>query len=882
MKPLFRLPIRRKLHQELEDEFAFHLDMRVSELMARGWTQEAARAEARRRFGDIDDARAFCEKTDHRLGKRLMRTEFLTELRQDIGYAFRSLRRAPGFTLVATLTLALGIGATTAIFSVVRGIVLRPLPYLEPDRLALLAAVYEGDNEPYLSPANAYDWRSRNRSFSSMAIVEGHTAILTGAGDPERIRGYNVDADYFRILGVEPIIGRLVFTPEEAAWQGNKAVVLSEVMWRTRFGSDPTLIGRQITLDNERYRVVGVAPAERGWPGNSMVWYPFTIDPARLADGRGAWYVNLIGRLKPGVTLASAKEDLRTIGLQLEKEYPDANTGLGATAVPLHEWITGDLKRPLFVLLGGVAFVLLIACANVANLLLVRGVAREGELAVRTALGAGRGRLVRQLATESMVLSLIGAAGGLLFAVLATSLLVKAAPASIPRLSAIHTDGAVLLFAFGVSTVTGLLFGLLPARLVVRRDLACTIRESGRSGGRRAGGARVRRLLIVGEVALAVMLLSGAGLLIRSFDRLVRVDPGFRTEGSVSFALSLPDAKFPTREHQAAFVASMMERLRSIPGVQAAGTALGMPLTAFSWNFNFAIAGRPPLQPSQQPTAEIRVATPGYFATMGMPIVAGRGFTEADRAGGQKVMIISEAAALRFFPGENPLGRYITSSWSRGDATLEGEVIGVVGDAKQSSLATATLPQFWAPYDQWPVTSFNVVLHSARELQSVVADARRVIKELDSELALAQVKTLDTVLAESVAQPRFYMILLSAFAGVALLLSAIGIYGVIAYLVGQRTREIGIRVALGASRQRVAGLIVREGIALTSAGLVLGVLGALAVTRLMGALLFDVAPTDPVTFVAVAMLLAAVGVGASFIPALRAAQVDPAMTMRAE
>jgi putative ABC transport system permease protein len=881
VKPLFRLPVRRSPEQELEDEFAFHLEMRTEELVAQGWSRAAAREEARRRFGDLEDARRYCRHTDHHRGKRLMRIELLTELRQDIGFALRALRRAPGFALVAALTLALGIGANTAIFSVVRGVLLRPLPFQDPHELVLVAASYEGRTSPYISPANAYDWRDRNQSFSSLSIVGSHSAVLTEAGDPERLRGFDVSADFFTTLGVKPVTGRLTFSPEEAAWQGPRSVILAEALWRSRFGSDSAIVNRAITLDNEQYRVVGVAPEGSTWPAGAAIWFPFTFDPAQLPGSRGAVYLNAIARLKPGVTLERAEVDMRSVAGRLAEIYPDNNAGLSATVVPLREWITGSIDRPLYILLGGVGFVLLIACANVANLLLVRGIGRESELAVRAALGAGRGRLVRQLVTENLVLSLVGALAGLALAAVGIRLLVGAAPSSIPRLGSIQLDGMVLGFTFAVALVTGLLFGILPARLVVRPDLARTLREGGRGSGRKAG-SRSRRALVIAEVALSVMLLAGAGLLIRSFNRLMSVDPGFRTAGSISFSLSLPAAKYPLGPRQTDFVRGMMERMQGIPGVQAAGGAMGMPLTGFSFQFSMEVEGRPAASASDQPSAEVRIATPGYFQAMGIPIVRGRGLTPGDRSGGQPVLLLTETAAKEFFPGEDPVGKRVRFGWGRNGTRLGGEIVGVVGDVKQSSLANATLPQFWAPYDQWPVASFTVVLHASGPLDQVVTDARRILRELDPDLAMGQVRSLETVLAESVAQPRFYMLLLSTFAGVAILLSGIGIYGVLAYLVGQRSREIGIRIALGATSRRVVGLVVREGTALVGAGILVGLAGALALTQLMGALLFGVEPSDPLTYGLVTALLAVVALAACWIPARRASRVDPATTMRTE
>jgi putative ABC transport system permease protein len=880
----FRLPLFRRTAAAVDEEFAFHLDMRASELISRGWDPESARAEARRQFGDVDDAQTYCRRTDERREKRIMRTDFWTELAQDVSYAMRSLRKAPGFALVAILTLALGIGANTAIFSVVRGILLRPLPFATPGRLVMVASTYNGNQRPSAtSPANAYDWRAQNKSFTSMAVITSHSAVLTGSGDPEKLRGFDVGADFFSILGVRALRGRSVFTPEDSAWKGNMSVLVNETLWRTRFGGDSALVGKKITLDNERYQVAGIIPAASAWPANTMLWYPFTYDPAQLLQSRGAVYLNVVARLKPDATLAGASADMSTIAKRLEQQYPDADGKVGTIVVPMQDWITGSLRLPLLTLLGGVAFVLLIACANVANLLLVRGVAREGELAVRTALGAGRGRLIRQLVTESIVLSLIGGGAGFLLAIVGTRLLVGAAPPSIPRLDAIHIDIVVLGFTLVIAMVTGAVFGLVPARQMVRPDIAKTLRESGRSGGQRSGSHAARRALVVAEVALSMMLLAGAGLLIRSFNTLMAVDPGFRTENSISFALSLPDAKYRTPGEQAAFMSRVMERMHALPGVQSAGAGFGMPLTNFGFDFSFTITGHPPLKPADQPDAEIRVATPDYFPTMGIRIVKGRGFTDLDREGGAKVLLVTETAAKQFFPGEDPIGKHVTfGTGPRPGGPLEGDIVGIVADVKQSSLAAATLPQFWAPYDQWPMSSMNVVLHTTRDPQAVVADARAAIKQLDPDLAVAQVKTLDDVLAESVAQPHFYMVLLTAFALVAIVLSAIGIYGVVAYLVGQRSRELGIRIALGATPARVVRLVIREGVTMVAVGIGVGLAGALALTQLMGALLFNVKHTDPVTYVAVTALLGIVALVASSVPASRAAHVDPATAMRAD
>jgi putative ABC transport system permease protein len=806
-------------------------------------------------------------------------------LRQDISYSLRTLRRSPGFTIVAILTLALGIGANTAIFSVVDGILLRPLPFHEPDRLVMVASVYRRGPAPSSGP-NIYDWRDQNHSLTSISTVSGHSAVLTGNGDPERLRGYDVSADFFAILGVKPVIGRLVFSPEEATYNGAKAVLINETLWKTRFGSDPQIVGKMIMLDGESHLVAGVVPAESAWPSNALIWRCFAPDPAHFQESRGAIYLNAVARLKPGVTLAAAQADLTTIMDRLDKQYPDANTNVGVVVVPMAEWITGDLKRPLYILLGGVAFVLLIACANVANLLLVRGVAREGELAVRTALGARRGRLIRQLVTESVVLSTLGGAAGLALALYGTQALVNAAPQGagvIPRLASVRVDGVVLAFTLVVAVVTGVIFGLLPARQLSRPDVGKTLREGGRGGGQKAGAQRARQVLVIAEVALSVVLLVGAGLLIRSFKQLMSVDPGFRTEKMMSFAMSLPDGKYNKPEKTGLLMSSLMDRVHNIPGVRAAGGAFGMPLTQFGFGFSFEIKGHPPSKPGERQSAELRMATPDYFSTMGIRILKGRGFTAEDRLGAPGVIIITETAERQFFPNEDPIGKHITVGYGGpGEKPMEGDVIGVVADIKQSSLATATLPQFWVPYYQWPMNNFNIVMQTVREPESVIADARRAVKDLDPDLALSFVMTLDQIVANSVAQPRFYMTLLATFAGVAVALSAVGIYGVIAYLVGQRAREIGIRLALGASPRTVIAMIVREGAAMTAAGIAIGLVGSFLLTRLMGALLFEVTPGDPITYAIVTALLAVVAFAASCIPALRAARVDPSLAMRSE
>lgn len=882
MRSPFRLALRRRARLDVDEEFTFHIEMRTNELVALGWSAADARKEAERQFGDLDDAREFCGTTDERRESRTMNRELLQETKQDVQFALRALRRSPAFTIIAILTLALGIGANTAIFSVVRGILLRPLPFENPSQLVMVTPTVNNKNWTW-SQANLHDLSEQSKSFAALAPVESRSAVLTNQGSPTQLRAFLVGPEFFRILGLRPVAGRLSFTPEESAFQGPKAVIMMESLWRTRFGGDSTLVGKTITLDDESYQVVGIAPTDAIYPSKTDLWFPFAFNPADLVDNRGAVYLSAVARLKAGVVPEQATAEVQKIAQQLSTQYPDENRGLSAKVILLSDSIVGDIKRPLWILLGGVAFVLLIACANVANLLLVRSVARENELAVRTALGAGRGRLIRQLATESMVLSALGGALGLALATVGTGLLLQMAPSTLPRIAFVRIDASVLLFTLAVSLLTGLVFGLLPSRQSTRTDIARTLRESGRGSGMRKTSNHARRALVAAELALSVMLLAGAGLLIKSFGRLTNVDPGFRTEHATSFSIVLPEAKYSDQQRQRALMSSMTERLRAVAGVEHVAAATGMPLTVFGNRFSFAVEGRTYKTVADWAATEVRIATDDYLATMQIPVIRGRGFTSADRKGTVPVMLITESAAQQFFPNEDPIGKRITTGWGRrGTGSLSGEIVGIVGDFKQLSLADKPRPLMYAAYDQWPVRTFNMVIRSSRDVASLSREAASVIHELDPDLALSNIKSLDDVYAESVAQPKFYMTLLTVFAVLALILSSVGIYGVIAYLVGQRTREIGIRVALGASSGNVMRLVAREGLVMTAVGVGVGVFGAVSLSKLIRALLFETAPTDTTTFVLVVAVLSTIAIVASLIPALRATKIDPVLAMRAE
>jgi putative ABC transport system permease protein len=802
-------------------------------------------------------------------------------LRQDLQYAVRRLFKSPGFTLVAVFTLALGIGANSAIFSVVNGVLLKPLPFPESERLMGVYHVTEGQRAVMSGP-NFTDVMHAATSFENAAAANTGRVILTGEGEPSRLQEADVSASLFNVLRARPELGR-TFNADENTPGKTDVAILSHALWEQRFGSDPKVIGRMIKLDGVSKQVVGVMPRGFDYPEGRQVWLPLDYDQNFVTKQRGAWFLRVIARLKPGVTPGQATAEVETIGRNLARQYPDANAEIGMTAFPLLEAMVGDIRRAVLVLLGAVAFVLLIACTNVANLLLARAAARESEMAVRTALGAGRGRLVRQLLTESVLLSLFGAAFGLLLAVWGVELLVSLKPEGIPRLDNVRIDATVILFTIGIGVVTGVLFGLVPA-FTTTRGLSASLKEGGRGAVTGRGATRVRGVLVVAELALAVMLLAGAGLLMRSFMKLQAVDPGFRPEQALTFELTLPDARYAEDPARIGFFDQLLPRLRALPGVRSAAAVMGLPLSGLDFIISFEVEGRPPVPPAQQPAMQVRVATPNYFSTIGVPIVRGRGFTDDDRLGTQKVVVITEAAARQFFPGEDPIGRTIKLGWGRGPGKPRagGMVVGIIGNMRDQGLSEANPPQIYMPLRQWPVSFMAVVMKTAVPPASLAEAARSQVLAIDPNLPLSNVSTLDAIVAKSISQQRFYMLLLAIFAGVALVLAAIGIFGVLSYAVSQRTREIGIRMALGAQGGSVIGLIVRQAMLLVVAGVTAGTILALFLSQTMSKMLFSITPSDPTTFVSVAAVLAIVALFASYLPARRATRVDPIVALRAE
>ncbi|HEV2130004.1 MAG TPA: ABC transporter permease, partial [Longimicrobiaceae bacterium] len=687
-------------------------------------------------------------------------------------------------------------------------------------------------------------------------------------------------ATFFDVMGVEPMLGRTFTTDENES--GNTGVaVLGHALWQQRFGGDRSILGRTVQLDGESYQVVGVMPEGFDYPGGAEIWTPLAYGEGFRDDAqRGSYSLNVIGRRKPGVSVADANADIAAIGAKIARDFPGLKTGIGSVVFPMHDDLVGGIRLPLLILLGAVGFVLLIACVNVANLLLTRAAARESELAVRAALGAGRGRLVRQLLTESTLLGLLGGAFGLLLAVWGTNWLVRLRPEGIPRLEQVAVSWEVVGFTGLVALLTGILFGLVPAYQVTRGELIGSIREGGRGALRRRATTRVRGALVVVETALAVMLLAGAGLLIRSFVQLNAVDPGFRAERTLALDLALPSAYYPETEQVRAFYGELAERVEALPGVRSVGIVSALPLADFLQRTNLRIGGRPEPGPGEENSIDVRFASSGYLQTLGIPVLRGRGFTDQDRPGTLRVVLISETAARHYFPGEEAIGRRIELGMSRRGQPLGGEVVGIVGDVRNEGLSQDPPPMLYLSNDQTATRMASLVVRSHGEPRELMAAVRREVAAMDPNLPLFNIRTLEETLGEAISQPRFYMLLLSIFAGSALVLAAIGIFGVMSYAVVQRTREIGIRMALGADPRSVLRMVVGRALGLAALGVLLGLLGSLAGTRILSGLLFGVAPTDPLTLAGVATVLFGVAGIASYLPARAATRVDPNVALR--
>ncbi|HKQ08857.1 MAG TPA: ABC transporter permease [Blastocatellia bacterium] len=810
---------------------------------------------------------------------------FIEEARQDLRYGGRMLLKNPGFTAIAVITLALGIGANSAIFSIVNALMLRPLPFNNSERLVQVWEVFSerGQNSVTASYPNFADWRDQNDVFEAIAGYADAELNLTGVAEPERIHGSVVSPAFFSMLGIQPIAGR-VLLPEEDYPNKAFSAVISEPLWRRRFNADPQMIGQGISLNNQSFTVVGViAPITdlTGMPNDTEVWIPISLGGG--FNNRRGHYLNVMARLKPGVTHQQAQANMDVIASALAAEYPDANKLHGLRLVPLQEQIVGDLKLALLVLLGAVALVLLIASANVANMLLARATSRRKEIAIRIALGAARSRLLRQLLTESLLLSTLGSAAGLLLALWGVYLLSAFGPADLPRLKEVVVDGRVLGFTLVVSLLAGVVFGLVPALQASQPDLNETLKESGRSATSGAGPRRLRALLVVSEIVLSFVLLVGAGLLMRSFLKLQAVDPGFNPQNLLATQISLNGPNYETDESVIAFFNELIGQIKALPGVESVAIRSHIPIGPNEdyANQSFAIKGRPS-DLANQPSAFYNAISPDYFHAMEIPVLQGRPFDEHDVKTAQKVVIINETLARLYFPDEDPIGQRLTKNVRNPKEDDWATIVGVVKDTKPRALDGDPVSEMYMPFAQQPRDSMAFMIRTTGNPESVAAAVRHAPRSLDKDQPFYGLRTFETVISEAVVKPRFRTFLLTVFAGVALILAMVGIYGVMSNSVEERLHEIGIRMALGASGADVLKLILGYGMALTLAGIGIGLVAGFALTRVMSQLLFGVKPTDPLTFTVIALSLITAALLACCIPAYRAMKVDPIIALRCE
>jgi putative ABC transport system permease protein len=861
------------IHREIDEELRFHIEMRAEENVRRGMSPAEARRDAERSFGSLARVK---EQGYEVRGGRMLET-----LWHDLRYGARALRKQPGFSLVVVLTLAVGIGANSTIFSFANGVMLRPLPYAQPERLVLLeeTAPQRGVWSMGVSFPNFLDWRAQNQVFEDIAAYSAGTYTLVGGGEPEQVRGARVSSGLFEILGVAPTLGRTV-RPEEDRPGSETVAVLSHGLWQRRFGSEPGVVGQTISVNNRPHVVVGVMPPGFRFPEVADLWVPLALDTkmwTRNDHGLGA-----VARLKDGVSLEQASSEMAAIAWRIEEQNPVTNEGLSVGVTDLRAGLVSDYRQALLILLGVVGFVLLIACVNVANLLLARGSSRRKEVSIRVALGAGRWRIFRQLMTESLVLSAAGGILGLLLAVWGLQLLLAAVPVELPFWMKFDLDGRVLGFTAAVSLLTGAVFGAVPALQASKVDLNEALKEGGRGGAAAGAGLkRLRGLLVVGEVALSLVLLVGAGLMMRSFIRLQRVDVGLDPENVLTVAVPLPQAKYREPERQSAFFHQLVERVRSLPGARGAGAVSNLPLDGSRWGRSLTVEGRPVLSVSEAPMINHCVVTPGYFRAMGIPLLAGRDLAESDAREAQKVTVIDERLAREYWPGESPLGKRVRFGPPESNEPWH-TVVGVVGAVRHERPDAATRMSVYLPYQQMPVRQMTLAVRTEGEPTGLAAAVRQQVRELDPDQPVTGMRTMEEVISRAIWQPRLHAILFGVFAAVALLLASVGIYGVMSYAVTQRTHEIGVRVALGARPRDILRLVVGHGLTLTLVGIALGAGAALALTQVMSSLLFEVSAADPATFAVNVALLAAVSLVACYIPARRATRVDPLVALRYE
>jgi putative ABC transport system permease protein len=862
LKAIFR---RKTLDRDLTDEVAFHLAMREEENRRAGIAPDEARYAARRKFGNT---------TAIREGNREIWTfASLEGFLQDIRFALRMLRKYPGFTAVAVLTLALGIGANTAIFSVVNGVLLNPLPYNDPQQIV---AARHTD-----SLLNVIDTQRLTRTFAQGGAINTEDMDYTSGAEPVQIQAGYVDAGFLETLGIPPMLGRLI-SPEEDVKGGPRVIVVSYAFWKNFLNSDPQAIGKAIMLSGNNYTIIGVMPTGFALPQyHADVFVSLWVAYPEAAAFRGVHFMNSYWRLKPGVTLAQAQADILSIDRHLAGQYPDTERDRQTQLVPLQEFVVGHVRTALLVLFGAVGFVLLIACANFAGLLVARTMARRPELVIRAALGAGKPRLIRQALVESVLLAVLGGAAGLLLAEWGTRLLLSLKPAALARFSGIQLDARVLIFVFGISLLTGVVFGIAPAWSAASADFAEALKDGGGRSTASPSSQFLRKLLVSAEFALALVLLVGAGLLIKGFSRISSVNPGFNPRNVISMHLQLPATRYADIPPQTQFRRELLARLNSLPGVEAA-MVTDIPFGGNYLNHSIVIDGRPPVLVGADPRVQTLSVMGDYFRVMQIAIRAGRGFTDADREGQPLAAIVNEKFAEEFFPHESPLGARI--DWGRAKPPHNWmTIVGVVNDVKHSGLGLPTDPAVYAPFPQsdeawrrW----MSLAIRTPGSPAGLIEEVKKQVWSLDRQIPVSDILSMESLMADSLAQERFNMLLLGLFAALALTLAAVGIYGLMAYSVNQRTHEIGLRIAMGARSRDILQLVVAEGARLAFLGIAIGIVAALALTRIMATLLFDVKPTDPATFAVVATLLAFVGLVACYIPARRATRVDPMVALR--
>ncbi len=878
---LYGLLRKDQIEQEMDDEMRFHLLMRTRDNIERGMSPDEAERGARRRFGNVGRIKD--------LARDIKGGGFMETLLQDMRYGARMLLKYPGFTLIAVFTMALGIGANTAIVSVVNTVLLRPLPFRDPHQL-VVAFKWDrqhGFLENSTSAADFVEWRDQNQVFDKIAAFITSGALLTGVDEPEPISSALVSANLFDLLGAQPMLGR-GFLPEEEK-RGAPVVVLSHSLWQRRFGSDPGLIGKSLTLNGRNFTIVGVMPAGFDFPRAELgfgadrreIWQPLYIDAiSRSVQGRANYFYG-IARLKPNVTLEQAQAEMTAIAHRIEREHSDTNTAMDVNLIPAHKRVVGKVRPALLALLGAVCFVLLIACANVTNLLMVRASSRRREIAIRMALGASRARIIRQLLTESVMLSLAGGAIGLSLAFWGVRLLASLGLNEIPRLNEARVDLWVMSFTLTLSVITGLLFGLAPATRVSKAKFNESLKEANRGLAGGAGQRYTSGLLVISEVALALILLVGAGLLTKSFLNLLRVNPGFNPENVMTIPVSLPQG-YREGQQQTAFFEQALRRIEAAPGVRAAGVTSSIPFGSVRGS-NFSIQEHPPLPPGARPNATLYAVSPKYFDVMGIPLLKGRGFTELDAKGATGVAIIDESIARRFFPGDDAIGKHLTIDVPPGAGEpTHLEIIGIVGNAKHFGLERETGPQIYEAYPQHPFPGMTLVVRTSADPLSLAPAIRSELRAMDRNLLISGITTMEDRVATSTLPRRFNTLLMTAFAAVALTLAAVGLYGALSHSVTQRRQEIGIRMAMGARGRDVLKLVVGQGMKLSLIGVAVGLAGAFGLTRLMVKLLFGVKPTDPLTFALVTAMFIVVAFVACYIPARRATKVDPIVVLRCE